>query len=105
MVSEALFPAPRVRLAEVARFPPRPSLPTTQLYGCFVPCEQAYGRNPSLPSLLVDPEFASEIVDRLPAWRRVVALSIQGGITAPGMSTRWGGVCLFAQAHAFSRSY
>jgi 6-phosphogluconate dehydrogenase len=49
--------------------------------------KQAYDRNPKLASLLVDPEFAREIVDRQEAWRRVVSLAISVGISTPGMSS------------------
>ncbi|CAI5507215.1 unnamed protein product [Closterium sp. Naga37s-1] len=49
--------------------------------------KQAYDRNPDLANLLVDSEFAKEVVERQQAWRRVVTLAIQAGITAPGMST------------------
>ncbi|RDX90740.1 6-phosphogluconate dehydrogenase, decarboxylating 3, partial [Mucuna pruriens] len=48
--------------------------------------KQAYDRNPDLANLLVDPEFAKEIIDRQSAWRRVVCLAINSGITTPGMS-------------------
>ncbi|KZV31520.1 6-phosphogluconate dehydrogenase, decarboxylating 2, chloroplastic [Dorcoceras hygrometricum] len=48
--------------------------------------KQAYLRNPGLPNLLVDPEFAREMVQRQAAWRRVVGLAIQKGISVPGMS-------------------
>ncbi|CAM6094964.1 unnamed protein product [Calypogeia fissa] len=46
----------------------------------------AYDRNPNLASLLVDKEFAKEMVERQAAWRRVVALAIETGISTPGMS-------------------
>ncbi|CAM6087502.1 unnamed protein product [Calypogeia fissa] len=46
----------------------------------------AYDRNPNLASLLMDPEFAQELVDRQAAWRRVVTLAIGVGISTPGMS-------------------
>nr|GEZ39767.1 6-phosphogluconate dehydrogenase, decarboxylating 3 [Tanacetum cinerariifolium] len=49
--------------------------------------KQAYDRNPELANLLVDPEFAKEMVERQSAWRRVVCLSINAGISTPGMST------------------
>eukprot|EP00475_Leptophrys_vorax_P012142 TRINITY_DN18569_c0_g1_i1.p1 TRINITY_DN18569_c0_g1~~TRINITY_DN18569_c0_g1_i1.p1 ORF type:complete len:592 (+),score=76.43 TRINITY_DN18569_c0_g1_i1:61-1776(+) len=49
--------------------------------------KQAYDRDAALANLLVDSEFAKGVVERQAAWRRVVALSIQAGITAPGMST------------------
>ncbi|XP_010261979.1 PREDICTED: 6-phosphogluconate dehydrogenase, decarboxylating 1, chloroplastic [Nelumbo nucifera] len=48
--------------------------------------KKAYQRNPHLANLLVDPEFAREIVQRQAAWRRVVGLAIAAGISTPGMS-------------------
>jgi 6-phosphogluconate dehydrogenase len=48
--------------------------------------KQAYDRNPDLANLLVDPEFAKEIIDRQGAWRRVVCLAVNSGISIPGMS-------------------
>nr|AAB41553.1 6-phosphogluconate dehydrogenase [Medicago sativa] len=48
--------------------------------------KQAYDRNPNLANLLVDPEFAKEIIERQTAWRRVVSLSVNSGISLPGMS-------------------
>ncbi|RZC76646.1 hypothetical protein C5167_000767 [Papaver somniferum] len=47
--------------------------------------KQAYQRNPQLASLVVDPEFAKEMVQRQAAWRRVVGLAVQAGISTPGM--------------------
>ncbi|KAK8491310.1 hypothetical protein V6N13_127910 [Hibiscus sabdariffa] len=49
--------------------------------------KKAYDRNPDLANLLVDPEFAKEIIDRQSAWRRVVCLAINSGISTPGMSS------------------
>jgi 6-phosphogluconate dehydrogenase len=49
--------------------------------------KQAYDRNADLANLLVDPEFAKEIIERQSAWRRVVCLAINSGISTPGMST------------------
>lgn len=49
--------------------------------------KKAYDRNPELSNLLVDPEFAKEILDRQGAWRRVVCLAINAGVSTPGMST------------------
>ncbi|KAL0327077.1 UNVERIFIED_CONTAM: 6-phosphogluconate dehydrogenase, decarboxylating 1 [Sesamum angustifolium] len=49
--------------------------------------KKAYDRNPDLPNLLVDPEFVKEIIDRQFAWRRVVCLAINSGISTPGMSS------------------
>ncbi|CAJ2669226.1 unnamed protein product [Trifolium pratense] len=48
--------------------------------------KQAYDRNPNLANLLVDPDFAKEIIDRQGAWRRVVCLAVNSGISIPGMS-------------------
>ncbi|KAF9623561.1 hypothetical protein IFM89_003351 [Coptis chinensis] len=48
--------------------------------------KQAYDRNPDLANLLVDPEFAKEMIERQSAWRRVVCLAINLGISTPGMS-------------------
>jgi 6-phosphogluconate dehydrogenase len=49
--------------------------------------KKAYDRNPGLANLLVDPEFAKEIVERQSAWRRVVCLAINSGISTPGLSS------------------
>ncbi|KAL2634351.1 hypothetical protein R1flu_005830 [Riccia fluitans] len=46
----------------------------------------AYDRDSNIASLLLDPEFAKEMVERQGAWRRVVTLAIQVGISTPGMS-------------------
>ena len=47
--------------------------------------KKAYQRNPNLASLVVDPEFAREMVQRQAAWRRVVGLAVSAGISTPGM--------------------
>lgn len=47
--------------------------------------KQAYDRNVNLANLIVDPEFAKEMVQRQGAWRRVVGLAIESGISTPGM--------------------
>lgn len=47
--------------------------------------KKAYQRNPNLASLIVDPDFAKEMVQRQSAWRRVVGLAISSGISTPGM--------------------
>ncbi|KAL2559133.1 6-phosphogluconate dehydrogenase [Forsythia ovata] len=49
--------------------------------------KKAYDRNPELANLLVDPEFAKEVIDRRSAWRRVVCLAIKSGISTPGVSS------------------
>jgi 6-phosphogluconate dehydrogenase len=48
--------------------------------------KKAYDRNAELANLLIDPEFAQEIMDRQAAWRRVVCLAINNGVSTPGMS-------------------
>ncbi|CAA6663082.1 unnamed protein product [Spirodela intermedia] len=45
----------------------------------------AYNRNRGLANLVVDPEFAREMVHRQAAWRRVVGLAIAAGVSTPGM--------------------
>lgn len=47
--------------------------------------KKAYERNSGLSNLMVDPEFAREMVQRHAAWRRVVGLAIEAGISTPGM--------------------
>jgi 6-phosphogluconate dehydrogenase len=46
----------------------------------------AYERNPSLPNLLLDPEFATAITSSQPAWRRAVTAAQSAGIAIPAMS-------------------
>jgi 6-phosphogluconate dehydrogenase len=46
----------------------------------------AYRRQPELPSLLVDAEFAEELNARQSAWRRVVGGAIAAGIAVPAFS-------------------
>ena len=48
--------------------------------------KKAHDRNGELANLLIDPEFAQEIMDRPAAWRRVVCLAINNGVSIPGMS-------------------
>lgn len=48
--------------------------------------KQAYLRNPDLPNLLVDPDFAKDLASRQESWRRVVSLAISAGIGVPGMT-------------------
>jgi 6-phosphogluconate dehydrogenase len=52
--------------------------------------KKAYDRNPLLPNLLVDGEFAEEINARQPAWRRVVSLCVASGIACPSFSASLG---------------
>ena len=46
----------------------------------------AYRRNAALPNLLVDPEFAGAVRQRLPAWRHVVQTAVGLGIPVPAFS-------------------
>ncbi|KAJ4752155.1 hypothetical protein LUZ62_031285 [Rhynchospora pubera] len=48
--------------------------------------KKAYQRNPNLANLIVDEEFAREMVQRQAAWRRVVEIAMGSGVCAPGMS-------------------
>ncbi|KAG2453497.1 hypothetical protein HYH02_001717 [Chlamydomonas schloesseri] len=50
----------------------------------------AYERNPELPSLLVDPDFAKELTAAEASWRRVAALSITHGVPIPSMTSSLG---------------
>eukprot|EP00252_Welwitschia_mirabilis_P025758 TRINITY_DN8189_c0_g1_i1.p1 TRINITY_DN8189_c0_g1~~TRINITY_DN8189_c0_g1_i1.p1 ORF type:complete len:541 (+),score=93.78 TRINITY_DN8189_c0_g1_i1:172-1623(+) len=52
--------------------------------------KKAYDRDAELPNLLLDEEFAKELNERQAAWRRVVTLAINAGITVPGMSASLG---------------
>jgi len=60
--------------------------------GCIIRAQfldrikSAYDRDAELPSLLVDGEFASELVSRQASWRRVVGYAVQQGIAVPSMS-------------------
>jgi hypothetical protein len=51
--------------------------------------KKAYGRNPDLVNLLVDPEFTQEIMDRQAAWRRVVCLAINNGVSTQACPLAW----------------
>jgi 6-phosphogluconate dehydrogenase len=46
----------------------------------------AHESNPSLPTLLADPDFAKEISGAQDAWRDVVATAIRMGVPVPGFS-------------------
>jgi 6-phosphogluconate dehydrogenase len=48
--------------------------------------KEAYDRDPSLDNLLLDPYFTQEIKRCIPAWRKVVSVSIAAGIPVPAMS-------------------
>ena len=48
---------------------------------------EAYDKNPSLPSLLVDPYFAAAVSDGVDAWRRVVSQAALAGIPTPAFSS------------------
>jgi len=51
---------------------------------------KAYQNNPKLASLLVDPYFANELIQRQMAWRRVVSLGIATGIAVPAFAASLG---------------
>ncbi|CAM9928426.1 unnamed protein product [Pylaiella littoralis] len=48
--------------------------------------KRAYVRNPDLDNLLVDPDFAAQLMERQAAWRRVVTLCVASGVAAPAMT-------------------
>jgi 6-phosphogluconate dehydrogenase len=47
---------------------------------------KAFERNPSLPNLMIDPEFAKMMNERQASLRKVVALSVESGIPVLAMS-------------------
>lgn len=49
--------------------------------------KQAYLRDPALPNLLVDGDFARGIAEQQEAWRRVVGLAVASGVSVAGMSS------------------
>ena len=48
--------------------------------------KSAFTKDPSLENLLLDGDFASEIVKRQMAWRRVIALAVASGVSVPALS-------------------
>jgi 6-phosphogluconate dehydrogenase len=48
--------------------------------------QEAYGREPGLPNLLIDPFFKEALATRQEAWRHVLALGAMAGIPLPAMS-------------------
>jgi 6-phosphogluconate dehydrogenase len=46
----------------------------------------AYAGNPQLPTLLADPDFASEVTAAQDAWREVIATAVNSGIPVPGFA-------------------
>jgi len=46
----------------------------------------ALERDPHLPLLMLDPQFAAALRPRLPAWRRVVSQAITAGLPVPALS-------------------
>lgn len=61
--------------------------------GCIIRAQflnrivEAYDKNPSLESLLVDPYFADAVAEGEAAWRRIVGIAVASGIPAPGFSS------------------
>jgi 6-phosphogluconate dehydrogenase len=60
--------------------------------GCIIKAQfldrikQAYERDANLPNLLLDKEFARELAEKQPGWRRVVAKAAEAGLPIPTMS-------------------
>ncbi len=48
---------------------------------------EAYERNPTLPSLLVDPYFTEAVAEGVSGWRRVVAQAALAGVPTPAFSS------------------
>jgi len=46
----------------------------------------AYTADPELSLLCLDPGFAADLRERLPAWRRVVAAAVSAGVPVPALS-------------------
>ena len=59
--------------------------------GCIIRAQflgrikEAYDRNADLANLLIDAEFAREMAERQPGWRRAIALAVQHGLPMPTM--------------------
>ena len=59
--------------------------------GCIIRAElldrimKAFVENPSLPNLMVDTFFATQLNERSTAWRRIVALCVTSGIACPSL--------------------
>jgi 6-phosphogluconate dehydrogenase len=49
--------------------------------------KEAFGRNPGLENLLLDPHFSAQMDSAQSAWRRVVAEAVLRGIPVPAMSS------------------
>lgn len=52
--------------------------------------KSAFVRDPDLPNLMVDPDFAAELNRRQPSWRRIVTLAVASGIACPSLSSSLG---------------
>ena len=48
--------------------------------------KQAFKENPTLPNLLLAPEFIQTILDRQAAWREVISVAAQLGVPVPAFS-------------------
>ena len=48
--------------------------------------QSALKRDPDLPNLMLDPEFAAELNEKQMPWRRVVTLCVASGVTCPSLS-------------------
>jgi 6-phosphogluconate dehydrogenase len=46
----------------------------------------AYAANPTLPTLLADPDFGKEVADAQDAWREVISTAVRLGVPVPGFS-------------------
>lgn len=95
--SKACSYAQGLRLLQVASQTRNWNLPLGEIAaiwrgGCIIRAQflsrikAAFDRDPQLPNLLLDPSFASELLTRQAAWRRVVGLSAEYGVPTLAMS-------------------
>merc|ERR1712156_734270 len=47
---------------------------------------EAFNRDPKLPNLLVDSDFAETVAKRQESWREVVSLAVKNGVAVPAMA-------------------
>ena len=48
--------------------------------------QNAYKKDPDLPNLMLDPDFAEELNSKQMSWRRIVTLCVASGVACPSLS-------------------
>src|SRR4029079_12508342 len=76
-----------LEIAELARIWKAGCIIRAQFLGRI---QAAYKREPSLPNLLLDPEFSEELGTRQGAWRRCVGHASAGGVPILAMTAALG---------------